>query len=76
MQLSPLLVKMDGVSLCEQVFAKYNHTLIHTSPSQQEKTPPMPSNTFFPNIQLLVTSWDWTIPTPSKKWKSCHFKGC
>lgn len=56
MQLSLLLVKIDGLSLCEQVFAKYNHTLIHSSPTQQEKTPAMPGNTFFPNIQPLVTS--------------------
>lgn len=26
------------MSLCEQVFAKYNHTFIHTSPTHQEKT--------------------------------------
>lgn len=48
MQLSPLLVKMDGLSLCEQVFAKYNHTFIHTSPTQQEKNPSNAQQHIFP----------------------------
>lgn len=38
------------MSLFEEVFAKYNHTLAHTSPTHQEKNSAATNNMLFPYI--------------------------